>query len=148
MSNASAKASIEKRGASNINAAKRKRYAEDAEYKARVRARNDKYAADNKEKLSAVNKVWRDAHPGWNKKAQLKRNYGMTVEEFNAMLLLQDSKCAVCDKTMKQPCVDHDHDTGKVRALLCHQCNTALGLLDEDPNRMIALASYISQHLK
>src|ERR1017187_7032506 len=153
MSNASAKASIEKRGADSVNAAKRKRYAEDAAYRARVNEIGAKYRTCNKEKISVINKVWRDAHPGWNKKAQLKRNYGLTVEEFDAMLLAQGNKCEVCGEVFTKvnsggPKVDHDHDTGKVRSLLCHGCNTALGLLKEDPNRMIALASYITKHKK
>jgi len=67
------------------------------------------------------------------------------------MLEVQDNKCAACGKVFlgthqAGPCVDHDHRTGEVRSLLCKACNTSLGAMDEDPNRLIALASYIAQY--
>lgn len=43
-------------------------------------------------------------------------------------------------------CVDHDHETGKVRKLLCHNCNRALGLLRDDPALLRKSAEYIEQH--
>jgi len=66
---------------------------------------------------------------------RLKRTYGLTLSEKNAMLEKQDGKCAIC-KTDKfngrGPVVDHDHMTGKVRGILCINCNTALGYMKEN----------------
>jgi len=61
------------------------------------------------------------------------------------MLAEQDNGCAVCggvNSSGRRLAVDHDHETGRVRALLCHGCNVALGLVAEDPQRVYALASY------
>jgi hypothetical protein len=68
------------------------------------------------------------------KRYKLNRYYNLTLEEFNQMYELQKGKCYLCEKTIsgKEVKVDHNHTTGKVRKLLCHNCNTSLGLLNED----------------
>ena len=62
-----------------------------------------------------------------------KREYGITLEDYDLMLIEQEGKCAVCGsddpKGKGRFHVDHDHDTGKVRGLLCHYCNIAEGYL-------------------
>lgn len=65
------------------------------------------------------------------------RTYGLTVEQYDALLARQGGGCGICDATdagndHKQIPVDHDHDTGRVRGLLCHRCNRAMGLLGDD----------------
>lgn len=61
----------------------------------------------------------------------IKRQYNLTIEEYNKKLELQDYKCAICRKEFKRtPCVDHDHNTGQIRGLLCHRCNLTLGLVE------------------
>lgn len=67
----------------------------------------------------------------------LKREYGLTIEEFNSMLSNQKGLCKLCGKaerhrTKKKLSIDHCHITGKVRGLLCHRCNVFLGLIGED----------------
>ena len=57
----------------------------------------------------------------------LKHRYGLTVEQWDAMIIAQLGLCALCDKQMTNPHVDHSHVTGEVRSLLCLQCNTILG---------------------
>jgi hypothetical protein len=64
----------------------------------------------------------------------LKRNYGITLNEYNEMLESQENRCAICQgdnpkgaKRANTFVVDHCHTTGKVRGLLCHACNRALG---------------------
>jgi len=81
----------------------------------------------------------------------LKHTYGMHLEEFEEMFVAQDGVCAVCGNPefqirrgqVKSLDVDHDHDTGDVRGLLCSPCNAALGLLQEDPARIQSLLTYI-----
>lgn len=66
---------------------------------------------------------------------QLLRLYGITLQQYNQMLAEQNCKCAVCNKNELEVgtlCVDHDHENGKIRNLVCTPCNTALGLLKED----------------
>jgi hypothetical protein len=81
------------------------------------------------------------------RKGWLKKAYGMTVEEYEALLARQEEKCAICRK----PChtggnlsVDHDHDTGRVRGLLCRNCNRGIGLLQESPEILQAAIQYLA----
>lgn len=77
----------------------------------------------------------------------LRWKYGITAADYDAMLERQGGSCAVCDGQQDHPTrqwfdVDHCHTTGHVRGLLCSSCNTALGLLREDPARIGKLAVY------
>lgn len=73
------------------------------------------------------------------------RKYGLSLEQYEQMLAQQKGRCAVCQEVPRRICVDHDHETGDVRGLLCSSCNTALGLLKEDLLRISALADYIRE---
>lgn len=83
----------------------------------------------------------------------LRHIYGMTIEEYNAMLEEQNGVCAICGKPetatrdgQALPLhVDHCHTTDAIRGLLCAKCNTALGLMHEDPDRIKALLKYIEE---
>lgn len=80
----------------------------------------------------------------------LKRKFGITLEQYDAMLLSQGNCCAVCKSPepggMGSFHVDHCHDTGKIRSLLCIMCNTALGRVKDNPELLEALAAYVRQH--
>ena len=80
------------------------------------------------------------------KNVELKWFYGIDIHDYNEMLEEQDGKCA-CGATRGRANkealhVDHDHNTGLIRGLLCHLCNRAIGLVD-DPASLRALADYI-----
>lgn len=93
--------------------------------------------------------------------AQLKHTYGLSIEEYNLMLKQQNGVCACCGKPEARRSgrrrrsdtetsslhVDHCHTTGAVRGLLCSECNQALGLLGEDPDRVKALLKYIEERV-
>jgi hypothetical protein len=74
--------------------------------------------------------------------------YGLTTEQFDQMLASQDGKCAIC-RTDKWPGygphVDHCHETGRVRGILCGPCNHGLGILRDDPARLRAAADYLER---
>lgn len=75
----------------------------------------------------------------------LKTNYpGFSLEQFELMFAKQEGCCACCHRDNLQLVVDHCHKTGKIRGLLCHYCNTALGLLNESIKRCQQLAEYIN----
>jgi hypothetical protein len=69
--------------------------------------------------------------------------YGLTVEEFNELLKLQDKKCAICYKKVPLD-VDHCHDKNRVRGLLCQKCNKGIGLLNDDIQILKNAISYLS----
>lgn len=79
----------------------------------------------------------------------LRRRYGITQADYNAMLADQDDVCAICRDPDAWPGkggnfhVDHCHDSGKVRGLLCSACNTALGTFGDDATRLEAAARYL-----
>ncbi len=91
---------------------------------------------------SAKQRRIRDPHK-MSRYSRVKRlkKLGITHEDFDAMVAVQDGRCAICNE--KQPkqedgrqfhlCVDHCHKTGKVRGLLCRTCNTGIGQLRDDP---------------
>jgi hypothetical protein len=77
--------------------------------------------------------------------------YGITLQEYEAILAVQNGVCAVCggpeiSGRQKHLSVDHDHKTGAVRGLVCIGCNSALGLVGEDKARLLSLLSYIERH--
>jgi hypothetical protein len=83
----------------------------------------------------------------WRKKHKLKKHYGLTLQDFSAMILDQDNKCKICKCEMKKPQVDHCHKTGKVRALLCFPCNSSLGVLKENTDTLYNMISYINDYI-
>lgn len=82
--------------------------------------------------------------------AHLKRHYKMSLEDYNEMLLNQENRCAICgthkDNLKRILQVDHDHETGKIRALLCNSCNGGLGLFKDSPVLLRLAEQYINKH--
>ena len=75
----------------------------------------------------------------------LKRLYGIGLEEYNDMLEDQCGGCWICGKTEDTLCVDHDHGTGEVRGLLCHGCNRGIGLLGDSVDTLLRAAEYLQK---
>lgn len=88
---------------------------------------------------------WRNRHPDRFRKVgwayELRKLYGITVEDYEEMLDAQGGVCAICGgnneghlrKNLKLA-VDHNHETGRVRGLLCDKCNRGIGLLKNQEN--------------
>ena len=89
----------------------------------------------------------------WMKDYMLRKDFGITLEQFQAMWDEQSGLCAVCNVPMERGtvkdtrgqtcCVDHDHDTGSVRGLLCFNCNTGLGKFGDDADLLLRAARYL-----
>lgn len=91
------------------------------------------YQRRNKERFSAL---------------RLMRLYGISVETRDRMEAIQGGVCAIClMKPQQKLCVDHDHATGKVRALLCQRCNAAIGILEDSALLVQAAADYLKKFL-
>ena len=73
----------------------------------------------------------------------LKRHYGISVEEYERMLCEAAGRCAVCGEELLAPHVDHNHKTGKIRGLLCPQCNIGLGMFNDSAEILAKAASYL-----
>jgi hypothetical protein len=69
--------------------------------------------------------------------------YGITKEDYDKLLTTQENKCGGCNLEMVTPYIDHCHQTGKVRGLLCQSCNTALGLVKDSPETLKNLIEYL-----
>jgi len=85
------------------------------------------------------------------RKGKLRRKYGITIEQQNAMLASQNNRCALCPFEFTatdrgSPRVDHCHAVGKVRQLLCDECNKGLGTFRDDSARLRRAADYIDRH--
>jgi hypothetical protein len=88
------------------------------------------------------------------KDSDLRSIFGITLAEYSLMLIEQDGKCATCRQSetatrngkLKALCVDHDHKTGKVRGLLCSECNQGLGKLKENRDTLLNMIAYLDKH--
>jgi hypothetical protein len=95
-------------------------------------------------------KEWRER--GRNSlKHNLKQKYGITLEQYDAMLMNQDGKCPICDGNLGEKhriAIDHDHKTGKVRELLHFRCNQGIGFFLDSPQLLRKAAEYLERHGK
>lgn len=94
-------------------------------------------------------KEWYRKNPNVKRNANLIREYGITLEQFEAMKVAQHNKCGICKSDFKNSvdtCVDHDHTTKKVRELLCNHCNRAIGLLKESPEILKSALAYLKKY--
>jgi len=116
----------------------------------RVKELNQK----NKDKRKESTKKWRLANPDKVKQhrrtAKLKYQYNLTVDDYHAMWLSQDGKCAICEKLQeingKSLVVDHGHIKNNIRSLLCHNCNAGLGLFQDRSIILKKAAEYLVKH--
>lgn len=91
---------------------------------------------------------WHARNPGYSRDRRLRSAYGLTPAGYADMLAAQSGVCGICqlpEKGNKNLSVDHDHETGQVRGLLCDRCNKALGLFEDDPSRMAAAIQYLTR---
>lgn len=140
------------------------------------KAYSNAYRLSHPEQVKAYSKAYRDAHrteakayrdshkeesrvykaanQGAYKAAQLKRRHGITLEQYNAMLEAQDNRCAGCNSVFdlsnkgSTPCVDHCHNTGKIRGILCGNCNKGIGLLKDNIQTLNNLINYLERSHK
>jgi hypothetical protein len=79
----------------------------------------------------------------------LRRKYGMTAQAYTALLAAQAGLCAICHRPPsagKPLCVDHNHASGKVRAIICRPCNFTIGLIETGGASLSALSAYLCLH--
>ena len=115
-----------------------------------------RYSLANKEQLTKYQKKYREANKDNNYFQRILKKFGVSREDFFSLFNTQNGLCAICsvpfsiDKdTAKNVCVDHNHETGEVRGLLCRYCNSVLGfskdsisILDKAKNYLVSKGSY------
>lgn len=105
------------------------------------------------ERASALRR--KQTNPDKEKNRHYLIRYGITSEQYNEMLSLQNGLCALCKQkeyvrstdgtgSSKRLAVDHDHNTGKIRGLLCHSCNVALGQYEKWKDKFPMFEEYIN----
>jgi hypothetical protein len=126
------------------------------------------YRIDNLDKLKQDSKDWnnnnKDKHRESNSKwfqenreltysrykvNRLKHIYGLTINEYNQMFVDQNGTCAICKKNQingKNLSVDHDHQTSKVRGLLCNNCNSGLGFFKDNIENLTEAINYLNNN--
>jgi hypothetical protein len=132
--------------------------------KACTNADNKARRDENLEKYREIERISSKAN--FHKNGQAKRlasmkwriikKYGLTVEQYEKMHRSQGAACAICKKHIllvtsgsgnrQSACIDHDHETGQIRGLLCHACNTAIGALKDDMMIVEAALIYLRKH--
>ena len=122
-----------------------------------LRKRSRKWEETHREWGRENCRLWRLANPYDQSKqrdANLRSMYGISSRDYEEMLEFQGGVCAICGgpETVRSRngevaplSVDHDHVTDKVCGLLCRKCNSALGLYDENPERLRVAAAYLER---
>ena len=113
------------------------------------------WRSNHKEQSIKSQAKWKKANPdkvyAQRRRNNLKINYGLTLDQYDQMFETQGGVCAICggtDPSGMRLAVDHNHDTRKVRGLLCSSCNTALGCLKESPELFIKALHYLITYKK
>jgi hypothetical protein len=137
----------------------------------RKRERMKRWREANRDHIKTYQKAWREENAGavaeyqkeyhkeYRERDEAKaathsrnlwKNYKMTPTEFNELWEAQSGKCAICSVEMaprgrakNSAAVDHNHESGAVRGLLCRNCNAGIGYLMDDPDLLIAAAEYL-----
>jgi hypothetical protein len=111
---------------------------------------NELQVQKNRDKVKRYQDRLRKENPGklkhQQRKSNLKKLYGMTIEDYNSMFEKQNGQCAICGKAYKGTLhIDHNHRTGKIRELLCPACNYLVSVV-EDITLLLKIQNYIAKH--
>lgn len=112
-----------------------------------------RWRAAHTDRARATNRRWSKAHPDRTRELRIEakfRRYGLTLDQYHALLERQGEQCAICRCVIKpvgrETHIDHDHVSGTVRGLLCERCNVGLGSFKDRPGVLRAAAAYLERH--
>jgi Recombination endonuclease VII len=132
----------------------KKRFAENAEYREKIRAAWRRYRETHKNEINERRRVRRRTDSAfrdkdraskreWERRKRYREVYRISVADYDAMRQRQNGTCAICKRSGQALCVDHCHACGKVRGLLCGKCNSVLGFCDDSPAHLLMAAAYL-----
>lgn len=113
------------------------------------RKNDPEWRAQQNEKVRLYRLKMKAQDPTWQEKVNdstRKTLYGITPEQYQDMLQAQGGVCAICRNTCstgRKLCVDHCHETGRIRGLLCSECNNGIGKLKDSPTLLRIAANYL-----
>ena len=127
------------------------RAAENLKLRERYNSDKEKWQAYNREKGRLRYKSDPEAARRKQRDSELRRNFGISIEDYEAILLAQDYKCAAClhshsEEPWEKLQLDHCHHSNVIRGLLCKDCNRALGLMKDDPSKIAGLHAYAEKY--
>lgn len=110
----------------------------------------DNYRKKNQDKYNKYVKDWNRRNPDKIKNTKLIRGFGITLEQYNGIFAEQRGCCVICGKHQselkKSLAVDHDHESGVIRQLLCNHCNLILGLVQDNISLLEEFIKYVQKH--
>jgi len=103
------------------------------------------WALKNPDKAKEIYRRWFRKH---GRAHELRRNYGISMADYTAMIERQKGLCAMCGRapSSRGLMVDHCHATGTLRELLCNSCNVIIGHAKDDPERLLMAVRYLLKH--
>lgn len=112
-----------------------------------IKSAAKRFYADNADRVKA--RISASYDPVKSRNQKLKKNYGITLDDYDSMLEAQDGKCAICKRSdpghnSGRFVVDHDHNTGAVRKLLCSPCNLMLGHAGDNIETLKSAIEYLN----
>lgn len=114
--------------------------------------RHKKYRETHQEELKAMEHARLVSRQAKQREWNLRKKYGVSIDEFNKMIDTQQGKCATCNCVLdlsygqkSRFAVDHNHETGKVRGVLCNVCNISLGLIRDNVNTLQNMITYLGK---
>jgi hypothetical protein len=111
------------------------------------KAKDKRHYQRHKEQSRMYHVDYRHKNPEKMLTWRLRKHYKLTLEEYNILYKQQQGCCAICKKPFeKVPHIDHDHQTGKVRGLLCALCNLGLGFFRDRPSLLQEASQYLEAH--
>jgi len=112
---------------------------------------------NNRERFKEIKRKSLDKHVDTTRNYELLKSKGISLEEYNNILISQNNVCAICNTTDTRTYkdnrrgqilplfVDHNHQTGEVRGLLCNKCNAGLGMFRDNPEYLASAISYLKE---
>lgn len=106
-----------------------------------------RYREEHREEARAYQREYYTKNQEKAREKSLKKWYGITLADYNQMFADQNGFCLICgvhqSQVKKTFCVDHDHETGEIRGLLCDQCNKGLGQFEDNPSLLQRAIDYL-----
>lgn len=110
---------------------------------------NKSWYQKNRAARIAYNELYKKENAQLQRNGHYKREYGISLIDYNEMLIAQRGLCAICGKPEENGnnlSVEHCHASGLVRSLACAKCNKALGLINDNPDAALAMFIYLQKH--